>query len=746
MVQTASSSIDKLTEASEREDVVYEPKIANTSINSSMRNSSMSGATASTAELSDKNNSNKVTPLQEGAYPLVRKSIAQSGTTVVPENRFPDLPSGLIVSASLLLGIGLLQLLPQWLEEASIVTASQADQIIMVLPYITGIAGLIAAIMVGIKLWGRAYDDLVAKQITIEFCLGAALAVFCGLTVYGLISATPDFINRTFFDSLLAFAFGVSALDVFCRYSRRRLKRFQGFHLAELCRWARPFGREGALGIGGQQVESSRMTYGDRFIVRAGDRIPLDGQVLEGTAEVLERRFSGSPTSVLRDLGDFVYAGSEVVNGELVCSVTNLSVDSELSLTSYHLDEIMAQPITSDFRFHAVEQAVSLGVVFGSLFGGFVSFAWTKSVYHAICSEICILLLLFIPISVALRFPLRRIVLTKLFSLGALVRSAEVLERLRTIKSFVVEFSPSLMKDQVIVDEVEILDESVSKDTSIGILVRLLAKSTSSFYRGIARQLRGMLKRMPAHAVNDIRMYPAESGVSGTVEGCELTFGNEELLIERGVLIQAGDVLGRSTDGAAKEGVEHLLLAAGDTVIARVAVRRDKGIKLTGLPDFLRDIPVKAQLWGEAKGRDVDEIGKKMGFELPDISGGLAGTELGQKLAASVDTALFSERSRWSSVPNVVSYSTFDELVREVDRTDVTLFRLKPETVFASLKLPRMAENLANGFLFAGIILSALLYIFSLSTYASPGMVLGILILYVISAQGALHGFARRQV
>src|SRR3546814_20822785 len=70
---------------------------------------------------------------------------------------------------------------------------------------------------------------------------------------------------------------------------------------------------------------------GERFIVRAGDRIPLDGEVTEGTGAVNQAPITGESALVLKEPGGAVYAGTINGEGTLTIRATKVASDTVLS-------------------------------------------------------------------------------------------------------------------------------------------------------------------------------------------------------------------------------------------------------------------------------------------------------------------------------------------------------------------------------------------------------------------------------
>jgi Cd2+/Zn2+-exporting ATPase len=72
------------------------------------------------------------------------------------------------------------------------------------------------------------------------------------------------------------------------------------------------------------------ISVGDRILVRPGDRIPIDGVIIEGASDINQAPVTGESIPVWKDVGDDVYSGTVNGNGRLILEVTHLVADSTL--------------------------------------------------------------------------------------------------------------------------------------------------------------------------------------------------------------------------------------------------------------------------------------------------------------------------------------------------------------------------------------------------------------------------------
>ncbi|MCR4830711.1 MAG: heavy metal translocating P-type ATPase [Pseudobutyrivibrio sp.] len=79
------------------------------------------------------------------------------------------------------------------------------------------------------------------------------------------------------------------------------------------------------------EIPIEQVKVGDRFVVRPGDNIPVDGIVVEGTSAVNEASLTGESIPVDKNIGDTVSAATNNESGYLVCEATRVGKDTTLS-------------------------------------------------------------------------------------------------------------------------------------------------------------------------------------------------------------------------------------------------------------------------------------------------------------------------------------------------------------------------------------------------------------------------------
>jgi Cu+-exporting ATPase len=114
------------------------------------------------------------------------------------------------------------------------------------------------------------------------------------------------------------------------RYLEHRAKRKAGAALAELFKLSASEVEVQAAG-GNITIPIDQLQVGDVFVVKPGDRIATDGQVISGYTTINNAFLTGEVTPIEINLNDLVYAGSINNNGNILVKATRIGSDTELA-------------------------------------------------------------------------------------------------------------------------------------------------------------------------------------------------------------------------------------------------------------------------------------------------------------------------------------------------------------------------------------------------------------------------------
>ncbi|MFE9862626.1 heavy metal translocating P-type ATPase [Streptomyces sp. NPDC005506] len=195
---------------------------------------------------------------------------------------------------------------------------------------------------------------------------------------------------------------------------------------------------------GEESVPADSLTVGDTFLIRPGERIGADGQVLYGTSEVDQATVTGEPLPVAKQPGDEVFAGTVNGTGALRVRVERDPADSVIARIVKMVEEASETKAPTQLFIEKVEQRYSIGMVIATLavfaiplaFGAELQPALLRAMTFMIVASPCAVVLSTMP-------PLLSAI-ANAGRHGVLAKSAVVMERLSQIDTVALDKTGTL--------------------------------------------------------------------------------------------------------------------------------------------------------------------------------------------------------------------------------------------------------------------------------------------------------------
>jgi Cu+-exporting ATPase len=342
--------------------------------------------------------------------------------------------------------------------------------------------------------------------------------------------------------------------------------------------------RDGAL----LELPIERMVRGDVFVVRPGEQIPVDGEVLSGESSVSEALLTGESLPVAKAAGARVYAGTINDLGALRCRATGVGADTALAAIIRLVDQAQGSKAPIQ-RLADVVSGIFVPVVVAIALVTFgLWWALAGDLTAALVSAVAVLVLA-CPCALGLATPTAIIVgIGRGARAGILVKNAAALERAQRIDTLILDKTGTLTRGQPAVVEVMPV-AGVSGDE----LLRVAGALESGSEHPIAR---AVVARARAAGVGEppVSGFAATGGkgVSATLDGRVAAGGTPRYLAELGIACDAAarEVLvelerrGRTVAGFALDGRLLGWLGIADTLrpgsAAAVARLRALGIEV----------------------------------------------------------------------------------------------------------------------------------------------------------------------
>ena len=281
-----------------------------------------------------------------------------------------------------------------------------------------------------------------------------------------------------------------------------------------------------------QTVPLSELHVGDIVLVRPGTRVPADGTVVEGTADVDESMITGESRTVSKGLGATVIAGTVASGGSLRVRVTAVGEQTALS----GIMRLVAAAQASGSRTQALADRAAAILFYVAVASGVITFIYwwfSGDKEHALIRTSTVLIIA-CPHALGLAIPLVIAISTSLGAQnGLLVKDRLALERARNLDVVIFDKTGTLTRGSPAVSEVA----AVAGTNESDLLAHAAAVEVNSEHP-LAKAIVAEANRrnLPAlHAV-DFEALPGR-GAEARVGGKSIIIGGPRLLIEAKVVV-----------------------------------------------------------------------------------------------------------------------------------------------------------------------------------------------------------------
>jgi P-type Cu+ transporter len=341
-----------------------------------------------------------------------------------------------------------------------------------------------------------------------------------------------------------------------------------------------------------EDVPLARVAVGDRLRVRPGERVPVDGEILEGESTVDESMITGEALPVGKVAGARVIGGTVNHTGSFVMRADKVGRDTLLA----QIVAMVARAQRSRAPIQRLADRVSrlfvplVMVIALVAFGGWTLFGPAPRLTYGVIAAVSVLIIA-CPCALGLATPMSIMVgVGRGAEVGVLIKDAEALERLERI-------------DTLVVDKTGTLTEGRPKVTAVLPLAGAAADEALRLAASLERASQHPLAAAIVAAAKDrgLTLAPAEhfdapvgKGVSGRVGGHDVLVGSRRLMIEAGIDVlpfaaAAEEVRAQAATTAlvARDGKAMALLAIADPLkrssLAAIAALKNAGVRIVML-------------------------------------------------------------------------------------------------------------------------------------------------------------------
>ena len=386
-------------------------------------------------------------------------------------------------------------------------------------------------------IWRRAWNSVRHRSAKMFTLLALGIGAAYGFSVVALI-APGLFPHEMQHGGAAGLYFEAAAvitvLAVFGEYLQERARRRTGQAVKALLGLAPKTARRVTAGSD-EDVPLDRIQVGDLLRVRPGEKIPLDGVVVEGASNVDESMLTGEPVPVAKSVGDRVIGATVNQTGGFLMRAEKVGADTLLA----QIVHLVAQAQRSRAPIQALADKVSswfvptvIGVAVLTAIGWFV-FGPAPSLAYAITNAVAVLIIA-CPCALGLATPMSIMVgMGRGAQLGVLIRDAAALQRAEKVTHLITDKTGTLTEGRPQLTEIYAAP-AMGEAKLVAWAAAVEQASEHPLAQAVVNAARERKLELP-------RMEEFGSltgaGVAGTIEGHRVRVGKRAWLASEGVRI-----------------------------------------------------------------------------------------------------------------------------------------------------------------------------------------------------------------
>ena len=358
-----------------------------------------------------------------------------------------------------------------------------------------------------------------------------------------------------------------------------------------------------------EDVPLDQVRVGDRLRVRPGEKVPVDGMVVEGHSTVDEALVTGEPIPVEKERGHRVIGGTVNGTGSLILQAEKVGSETLLA----RIVQMVAQAQRSRAPIQRLADRVSGWFVPAVVLVAIATFiVWglvgpAPRMSYAMINAVAVLIIA-CPCALGLATPISIMVAAgKGATMGVLFRDAEAIETLRAVDTLVVDKTGTLTEGKPRLVRVQAAPGQ-REDEVLRVAASLERGSEHPLAAAIVA---GAMERKLALAGAEEFASVIGKGVKGVVEGNRAALGNAALLAE--LHLDAG-ALAPDAETMRQDGQTVMFVVIGDAVVGLIGVADP--IKAS-TPEALRQLTAQGlrlvMLTGDSR-TTAEAVGRKLGI------------------------------------------------------------------------------------------------------------------------------------
>ena len=292
-----------------------------------------------------------------------------------------------------------------------------------------------------------------------------------------------------------------------------------------------------------EEVAIEELKAGDKVLVKPGEKVPVDGEVIKGETSINEAMLTGESKPVFKKIKNKVIGASVNGEGSIIVLVEKTGKESYLS----QVIDLVRQAQESKSKTQDLANRAALWLTIGALSAGILTlFSWVlfteKDLFFAI-ERMVTAMVIACPHALGLAVPLVVAVSTSLAaSNGFLIRNRSAFESARKVNAVIFDKTGTLTKGEFGVTDIMSFSKSVDKNEVLTLAASVESYSEHPIAKGIVSSAKEI------YDVSNFKSMPGK-GSKGTVKNKEISVVSPGYLREQNIRVENIEIEGIKKQG-----------------------------------------------------------------------------------------------------------------------------------------------------------------------------------------------------
>jgi Cu2+-exporting ATPase len=278
-----------------------------------------------------------------------------------------------------------------------------------------------------------------------------------------------------------------------------------------------------------EEIHIDEIEVGDHLKVKPGEKIPVDGTIIEGSSIIDESMITGEPVPVEKSKDDSVSSGTINGNGSFIMKAEKVGADTLLSqivdmVNKASRSKAPIQNLADKISGYFVPVVIVISLI---TFGVWATFGPEPAYVYALINAIAVLIIA-CPCALGLATPMSVMVgVGKGAQNGVLIKNAEALERMNEMDTLIIDKTGTITEGKPSVEAMITVNDDFSEEQIIQYIASINNESEHPLADATVKY--GKSKDVEFLKVSDFESVTGK-GVQGTIGGKAIKLGNRKII------------------------------------------------------------------------------------------------------------------------------------------------------------------------------------------------------------------------